>query len=280
MPTQDFTDVYDSAEDLQLAASGGSSDRPQRSRSERGSLSVRVAWDFSYENVFLSVAERTFQLHDIAELRTNGVRVPTKDGELFVFLANTREGERFQVSVDEHPLHPDGIDFANAMSPNRPVVMAHAISANRPAPSRTRWEMQERIESARRWCRVVAALAAALAFILSARFPTSQLQYRRQSLIWLVGFAAFFVTVDLLSRTDLGARIAMIPGTIAVIPAILTSCLAYWRFHVAGLNFIDPKSCVFPFLLFGYGALGRKTFLAHAAGTWLHRDAKDRRRRS
>ena len=264
---------------LQPAALGGASSGSSPTVSERSKVNVRVAWDFAYEHVFLSVSERTFQLHDIVELRTNGVHVPTQDGELFVYLTNTRDGERFQVSVDERPLRPERVDFANAASPNQSMLMAHAVSSHRPAPSRTRWQMQERIESARRWCRVVASFVAGMAFLLSVRFPASQLHYRRTTLIWLTSFAACFLVVDLLSRTDLGARIMMIPATLAMIPATLASCFAYWRFHLAGLEFVDPKSCVFPFVIFAYGALARTTFLAQAAGTWLSRDAKERRRR-
>ncbi len=279
MPTQEFIDELDNAENIQPTAGGATTDAKSRPGSERAKVNVRVAWDFSYEHVFLSVSDRTFQLHDVVELRTSGVRVPTQDGELFVYLTNTREGERFQVSVDERPLRPGNIDFANASSPIQAVAMAHAVSSHRPAPSRTRWQMHERIESARRWCRVVASFTAGLAFLLSARFPTSQLPYRRTTLIWLISFTGFFLAVDLLSRTDLGARIMMIPAAFAMIPATLASCFVYWRFHLAGLAIIDPKSCMFPFLLFAYGALARTTFLAHAAGAWLHRDAKERRRR-
>ena len=258
MPTQEFVDT-------------------EREASQSGSdVAVQVAWDFGYSEIFVSVGERTFQLHDLTELRNSGVRIPSNDGELFVYLALTREGERFQVSLDERSFDGAPIDFANAASPVKAALLARPVSSHRPAPTSGRWRMNEHIEGGRRWCRTFAFFAAGGAFILSTRFPTSQLAYRRQSLQALIAFTGVWLFVDLLSRTDRVARYAMLLGTLTMPAAMGATLLAYWRIHLAGLGLLEPWSFSVPGILFVFGLAGHKVMMASSSGAHLTREAKER----
>lgn len=258
MPTQDFLDT-------------------EREASPNGSdVAVQVAWDFGYSEIFVSIGERTFQLHDLTELRDNGVRIPSNDGEVFIYLARTPGGERFQVSVDERALNGATIDFANAASPVKAALLARPVSSHRPAPTGGRWKMNEHIEGGRRWCRTFAFLAAGSAFILSTRFPTSQLAYRRQSLEVLIALTGVWLIVDLLSRTDRVARYAMMLATLTMPAAMGATLLAYWRIHLAGLGLLEPWSFSVPGILFVFGLAGHKVMMASSSGAHLTREAKER----
>jgi hypothetical protein len=140
--------------------------------------------------------------------------------------------------------------------------------------------MHERVERARRWCRTMSAGAASVAFLFASNFPAALQAQRRGTLLALAGFSGLLLLVDLISRTDRGARFALFVGFLSVPPAFVGTTFGFWRFHLGGLPLLSPQSFLYPALLGLHGVLAQKTLAGRTAAAWLYADARDRRRRT
>ena len=199
MPTQDFRDSRDN------------------------SVVGRAMWSFSYDEIYISFEDRTFQLHNVNELRTEGVHIGVSvSDELFVYLASTRDGERFQLSLNGVALVGDAVDFAT--SPNGATISALKVTAHVAQPGKGTWKQQAKVEIARRWCRALASAFAGIAFYFTLKSDQLSESARISVLIAFGGAAAALVLVDLLSKWDIGARLMML------IPPLIFGFCAYRTF--------------------------------------------------
>jgi hypothetical protein len=179
----------------------------------------RATWNFGYEEIYISYGERTFQLHNVNELRTDGVRIGVSvSDELFVYLSSTRDGERFQISLNGNQLKGDAVDFAT--SPTASMMTTTKITAQIAQPGKGKWKMQERVEMARRWCRALSCAfgGIVLFFVLKADYLSKQ--GRRDVIIAFGAAAIALLLVDVLSKWDGGARFTML-----IPPAVFGFCI-------------------------------------------------------
>jgi hypothetical protein len=231
---------------------------------------LSLSWDFAYEHVYLTVSDRIFQIHNMAEVRETGVRIKSGSDEFFVYLVPARGGERFQVSVNERPLRPGQVDFASSISPDHPVIVAQSVSTGRLAPSKKRWAYQSRIEVARRWCRLYAVALAALTVYLLTQTPIVLVEKRHEAIIIFSAIGAVLIIVDVLGRSDVGARWTMWIAALTAIPLIVITIYA-WSKLVGQRVFdtISPWTCAVPFVIALHTTLAMKCFRARAAGAVL-----------
>ncbi len=193
-----------------------------RHREDNGVVG-RATWSFSYDEIYITFDDRTFQLHNVNELRTEGVHIGVSvSDELFVYLGSTRDGERFQLSLNGTALIGDPVDFAT--SPTGAASSALKITAHVAQPGKGTWKQQAKVEMARRWCRALASAFAGLVlyFTLQSDIPADDA--RQSILIAFGGAAAALVLVDLLSKWDMGATLMML------VPPVIFGFCAYRTF--------------------------------------------------
>jgi hypothetical protein len=169
----------------------------------------RATWNFGYEEIYISFHDRTFQLHNVNELRAEGVRIGVSvSDELFVYLSSTRDGERFQLSLNGTQLKGDPVDFAS--SPTATMMTTTKITAQIAQPGKGKWKMQERVEMARRWCRALSCAFGGIVFFFVLKGDYLSKQGRRDVIIAFGGAALLLLLVDVLSKWDGGARFTML----------------------------------------------------------------------
>jgi uncharacterized membrane protein YeaQ/YmgE (transglycosylase-associated protein family) len=253
MPTQDFRNGSDNA------------------------VVGRATWNFGYEEIYITFRGRTFQLHNVNELRTDGVRIGISvSDELFVYLSSTRDGERFQLSLNGEQLRADEVDFAT--SPTASTMSTTKITAQLAQPGKGKWKMQERVEMARRWCRALSSAFGGIVLFFALKSDYLSKQARREVLIAFGGAAIVLLLVDMLSKWDLGARFMML-----LPPAVFGFC-AFRTFT----TYMDINNNTFELLSLRTGALAAiivlfvaaslKCLVAQGSATRLHSEARQHKK--
>lgn len=188
--------------------------------SEDNTVVGRVTWSFSYDEIYITFDDRTFQLHNVNELRTEGVHIGVSvSDELFVYLGSTRDGERFQLSLNGIALVGDPVDFAT--SPTAATISALKVTAHVAQPGKATWKRQARVEMARRWCRALASAFAGIVLYFTLEADLLSDESRRGVLVAFGGAAAALMLVDLLSKWDIGATVMLL------IPPLIFGFCAY-----------------------------------------------------
>jgi hypothetical protein len=236
--------------------------------------SVRVTWDFGYQEVFLTYEGRTFQLHNASELRSTGVRIGTsvKD-ELFVHLGNTSDGERFHLSLNAKPLAGSTINFA--ASPSAATMNPTKVTAHVAPPATAKWKFQERVEKARLWCRAIAALLGLGVLYTAMNTSLPYNMNRREVMVSCAAVAVVLMVCDLLSKTDTGASVLMLVPPLAFLALILGVLVTYLK---AGVPLIDPVSFLALGIILVLATAIQKCLSARSSAGKLRREARDHRR--
>ncbi len=237
----------------------------------------RATWNFGYEEIYISFNERTFQLHNVNELRTDGVRIGVSvSDELFVYLSSTRDGERFQLSLDGTQLKGDPVDFAS--SPTATMMTTTKITAQIAQPGKAKWKMQERVEMARRWCRALSCAFGGIVLFFALKSDHLSKQGRRDVIIAFGGAAVLLLVVDVLSKWDGGARFTML-----IPPAIFGFCAfrtltTYLDINNGTIELLAPQTFAMLAIVALLGAASLKCLAARGSAARLHTEAREHKK--
>jgi hypothetical protein len=253
MPTQDFRDGSDNA------------------------IVGRATWNFGYEEIYITFRDRTFQLHNVNELRTDGVRIGVSvSDELFVYLSPTRDGERFQLSMNGVQFQPDPVDFAT--SPTASTMSTTKVTAQIAQPGKGKWKMQERVEMARRWCRALSSAFGGIVLFFSLKSDYLSKQARRDVLIAFGAAAIILLLVDMFSKWDLGARLMMLLPPVVFGFCAFRTFTAYMDINDNAIELLSPKTGALAAILLLFAAASLKCLAAQGSATRLYTEAREHKK--
>lgn len=237
---------------------------------------VRVTWDFAYEEIYVAVGNRTFQLHSAEELRTTGVRIGTTvRDEVFVALVATREGERFLVSRNEVPMVGEPIHFGASSA--TATITPLKVTANVATPGKGTWLLQEKVEGARRWCRSLAAASGAV--VLYFALKTGEIwKNPRRDVMLAFGIAALgLIAVDLLAKWDRTARVTLLATPLLFGLCIVAVVQTYRTMLSNGVELLSPQTFGVLGVILGLLYATIRCLMAQGAASTLHKAAKAHR---
>ena len=237
----------------------------------------RATWNFGYEEIYISFLERTFQLHNVNELRTDGVRIGVSvSDELFAYLTSTRDGERFQLSLNGHQLKGDAVDFAS--SPTASMMTTTKITAQIAQPGKSKWKMQERVEMARRWCRALSCAFGGIVLYFALKSDYLSKQARRDVIIAFGAGAIILLLVDVFSKWDGGARFTMLFPPIAFGLCAFRTLTAYLDMNNNSIELLAPQTFALLAIVLLLATASIKCLSARGSAARLHTEAREHKK--